>query len=155
MNQHPGKDHGRKCEHYVNNEMPARLTLFDADEKSDCEQRSAGGDYNKKKNEEPTQILLLRQLAYFAQRRCQNCEPIKREDRHSERIPTGNCRAGEPKISARNEEYRDTGDQSQKEAVARVWATYEIDNSHLWSRVTKIRQTREATIAKDGRHFGK
>ena len=44
----------------MNDEMRAPRTLFDVDEKADREQRSAGRDHNKKKNEETAQILLLR-----------------------------------------------------------------------------------------------
>ena len=43
-------------------------------------------------------------------------------------------------MSVRNKEYHDASGQSQNEAMACIWAADKIDNSHLWSRVTNIRQ---------------
>jgi hypothetical protein len=50
------------------------------DEKPDRKERGTGGGHDKKKNKQAAQILLLRQLAYFAQWCRQNCEPIKCEN---------------------------------------------------------------------------
>src|SRR5439155_8292744 len=93
MNQCPGKNDGHQREQQVNNEMPVRLTPFHADEKSDSEQRSGCGHHDEKENQEATEILLLRYLAYFALRCRHYCHPIKRKDNDSDCIPTSNRRA--------------------------------------------------------------
>ena len=49
-------------------------------------------------------------------------------------------------MSVRNKEYHDASGQSQNEAMACIWAADKIDNSHLWSRVTNIRQRWQAAI---------
>src|SRR4029453_1125170 len=134
--------------------MSASLPLMHTDEKPDRKERGTGGGHDKKKNKQAAQILLLRQLAYFAQWRRQNCEPIKCENHQSECIPTGNCCTREPKISVRNKEYHDASGQSQNEAMACIWAADKIDNSHLWSRVTNIRQRWQATFEGSPRDCG-
>ena len=107
------------------------LTLVNADEKYDCTQRCEGGHHNKKKDKQTAQIFLLRSLAYFALRCRPNCQPIKREDHNSERIPTCNARTPELKTSVVGQEHRHTGSQSQCEAMARVLTPDEIGNAHV------------------------
>ena len=65
MNQRPGKDHGREREQQMNDEMPARLTLFHADEKSNREQCSAGGDHDKKENQRSGSDLVAALVRVF------------------------------------------------------------------------------------------
>src|SRR5262249_6651856 len=81
-------------------------------------------------------ILLLRSGPYFPLRRHQNCQPIKREDNESERVPTGNCCGRESNMSTRGKEYHCSSNQSQGETMSRVLAVDKIDNAHLCSRVT-------------------
>ena len=147
MNQHPGRNHGCERERQMNGEMPARLSLVHADEKSDREESSAGGDHYKQKNEQATQILLLRALAYFPLRSRQNDHPIKGQDHNGKRIPPGNCCAREPKRSARDKEYHHSGCQSHDEAMARVRTASKIDDAHLGNGVTNIRWQWQAAIA--------
>src|SRR5215472_7312151 len=116
--------------------MPARLTFVRADQKSDRGKRGACGHHNKKKNKKAAQILLLRSGPYFPLRRHQNCQPIKREDNESERVPTGNCCGRESNMSTRGKEYHCSSNQSQGETMSRVLAVDKIDNAHLCSRVT-------------------
>ncbi len=124
-------DHGHQREQQVNNEMPVRLTPFHADEKSDSEQRSGCGHHDEKENQEATEILLLRYLAYFALRCRHYCHPIKRKDNDSDCIPTCNCRAPDTKMSPRGKENRRTGGQSQPEAMPRILTRNKIDKAHL------------------------
>jgi hypothetical protein len=74
----------------MDGKMAASLTLIYANQKSNREESSASGEDDKKKDKQAAQILLLRSLAHLALRCHQNCQPIKREDNGSERIPTCN-----------------------------------------------------------------
>src|SRR5262245_6599830 len=120
VKQRPRGDHGRKREQQVNSEMPATLIFVRSDEKSNGKQRSAGGNHDKNENQQTAQIFLLSSLAYFALRRGPNCQPIKGENRRSERIPTRNGCTPEPKTAARGKEYHNPCDHSQHETPACV-----------------------------------
>src|SRR5262249_34201470 len=111
--------------------MAASLTLIYANQKSYREESSASGEDDKKKDKQAAQILLLRSLAHLALRRHQNCQPIKREDNGSERIPTCDCRTREPNMPAQGNEHGPAGGQTEDETVTRVLTTDKIDNAHL------------------------
>ncbi len=50
-------------------------------------------------------------------------------------------------MATQDKKYRRSGRQSQSETMARVQAWNKIENAHLRSRVTNIRQQRQAAIA--------
>jgi hypothetical protein len=131
----------------MDGKMAASLTLICANQKSNREESSASGDDDKKKDKQAAQILLLRSLAHLALRRHQNCQPIKRDDNGSERIPTCNCCTREPNMSARGKEHRPASGQTQDDTLTRVLTTDKIDNAHLCIRGTNIRQQWQAGIA--------
>ena len=120
-------------------------------EKADGEQRSAGGDHGKQKNEETAQIFLLRYAARMLRKGVIKIMSQSDKREYHQRRTRSSRQSAHLRSEDNAREARNT-DAPAANPKTRRWRASgrrdKIDNAHLWRRVTNIRQPWQVAIAK-------